>query len=174
MGFPLDLVESDAKHYGSFVCGVCGNLASLDVVVTPCNHPFCLPCLEVWIQKRLAEDLNCRCPSCRSDLETSQADAGGTLSVDNRHLQVETLETAQPLAFNVLKTVQVKCQIRNDSPNDGVCYWAGDYGEVRKHQVKHKLVTVQSPKAQQNGAVQNQRDFGESRSDEEVKHQSQR
>ena len=142
MGFGLDRVVSTEKHYGSFVCSVCRNLASLDVVVTPCSHPFCRPCLEVWIQKRVAEDLNCRCPACREDLQAPQEEGDKTIVMENLHIRAEPLESAQPLAYNVLKTVQVKCK-ESDSPDE--CYWTGDYADFNKHQVGHKLQTVRSP-----------------------------
>lgn len=139
MGFEMDRVVSDLKHSGPFVCAVCKALSSREnVVVTPCNHPFCRPCLEVWISKRLAEGLNCRCPACREDLEKSEA--GDTIDVEGHHIAATSLESAQPLAFALLNSVQVKC-VEPD------CYWVGDYGEIKKHLVEHNLTTVRTPSA---------------------------
>ena len=151
MGFVLERVTSDVKHYGPFVCSVCQNLASLDVVVTPCNHPFCLPCLQVWMQKRVAEDLNCRCPACREDLQAPQHDPGKTLMIENRPIRAQSLETSQPLAFSVLKNVQVKCSSGVATVEAGECYWTGDYAELQKHQVEHTLKSVRSPSMSQQG-----------------------
>jgi len=151
MGFVLDRVASDVKHYGPFVCSVCQNLASLDVVVTPCSHPFCLACLQVWMQKRIAEDLNCRCPACRQDLEAPQQEDGKTLVIENRPIRAQSLETAQPLAFNVLKNVQVKCRSGVSTVDAEECYWTGDYAELQKHQVEHKLKSVRSPSMSNTG-----------------------
>jgi tetratricopeptide (TPR) repeat protein len=151
MGFVLDRVASDVKHYGPFVCSVCQNLASLDVVVTTCNHPFCLPCLQVWMQKRIAEDLNCRCPACREDLEAPEQEPGKTFMIENRPIRAQSLETAQPLAYSVLKNVQVKCSSGVTTVDSEECYWIGDYGELQKHQVEHKLKSVRSPSMSNTG-----------------------
>lgn len=142
MGFELDQVVSDVNHYGAFICAVCKGLSSQDVLVSPCNHPFCRPCLEVWMSKRIAEDLNCRCPACREDLEQPEAIAGATLTIEGRHIGARPLDTAQPLAFTVLNSVQVKC-------TEASCYWVGDYGQLKKHIVEHNLTTVHTPSAAQ-------------------------
>jgi len=146
MGFELDRVASDLKHCGPFICSVCKALCSLDVLVTPCSHPFCKPCLEVWMSKRVAEGLNCRCPACREELEKDEAVEGETIEIDGKHIAASPLETAQPLAFTVLSNVQVKCTEHD-------CYWVGDYGQIKKHLVEHNLTSVRTPSATPAGAT---------------------
>ena len=151
MGFNLTQVVSDHKHYSSFICKVCQNLASLDAVVTPCNHPFCRPCLEVWIQKREAEDLTCRCPSCNEDLEASRQQNGETTLFGDIPIRVKPLVEAQPLAYQVLKLVQVTC-LDESGPD---CEWTGDYSEYKKHLVQHKLGTAGGGEAGRSSSVRN-------------------
>jgi tetratricopeptide (TPR) repeat protein len=147
MGFELNLVVSDAKHHGPFICDVCKSLASQqDVLITPCNHPFCRPCLEVWMSKRISEGLNCRCPACREDLEMPEATAGATVAIEGKHVRASPLEMAQPLAFTLLNNVQVKC-------TEPSCYWVGDYGQAKKHLVEHNLTTVHTPSASAQGTT---------------------
>lgn len=140
MGYEMDGVVSDLKHCGPFICEVCKGLCSMDAVVTPCNHPFCRPCLEVWISKRAQEGLNCRCPACREELESPDGSQYETLEVDGKQVAANPMEKGQPLAFTCLKSVQVKC-------TESGCYWVGDYGELKKHIVEHNLTTVRTPAA---------------------------
>jgi tetratricopeptide (TPR) repeat protein len=139
MGFNVTQVVSDHKHYSSFICKVCQNLASLDALVTACNHVFCAPCLEVWIQKREVEELNCRCPSCNEDLEASQHKEGTTTLFGDIPIRARPLEVAQPLAYQVLRLVQVAC-IEVDPTTGAECEWTGDYSEWKKHKVEHQLM----------------------------------
>ena len=140
MGFELDRVVSDLKHCGPFICAICKSLCSLDALVTPGNNPFCRPCFEVWMSKRVQEGLPCRCPVSREDLERPQSIEGKTIDVDGKHIAASPLETSQPLAFKCLKSVQVKCA-ENDS------YWVGDYGEIEKHLAERNITTVRTPVA---------------------------
>jgi tetratricopeptide (TPR) repeat protein len=126
MSLDLSLVVSNEKHYGPFVCGLCGGLASLDMVVTPWNNVFCRDCLTAYIQKCIQENSKLICPSSRENLQAPDIDGAKTMLVDNFPIRAEALKIAQPLAFKILTSVQVKCLINGS-------YWVGDYGELNQH-----------------------------------------
>jgi tetratricopeptide (TPR) repeat protein len=162
MGFDVTRVVSDVTHYSVFICKICQQLVSLDALVTPCNHPFCRACLEVWMQKREAEDLNCRCPSCELDLEAPSKNNnhnGDLTFIANTPIQVKPLKDAQPLAFQLLKLVQVACHIHN-SDQDHDCSWTGDYADWKKHQVKHKMASSDGRSASVPNLFKNQPNGG--------------
>jgi tetratricopeptide (TPR) repeat protein len=135
MGFDLSRVISDDKHYSAFLCKLCNNLASLDLLVTPCNHPFCRSCLEEWIQKREADGLVCRCPSCKEDLEAAESKPN-TILFGDIPIRVQRVEDSQPLAYQVLKRVQVTCSTASSPGPD--CKWTGDYANWERHKVAHE------------------------------------
>jgi hypothetical protein len=148
MGFDLSRVISDDKHYSAFLCKICNNLASLDVLITPCNHPFCRSCLEQWIQEREAGGLTCRCPSCKVDLEADESHSADqnqqqqpnntTILFGDIPIRVQRLEDSQPLAYQVLKMVQITCSTAR-SPGPGPdCKWRGDYADWERHRVAHE------------------------------------
>lgn len=89
--------------------------------------------------------------------------------IDGRHIRAERLENSQPLAYNVLESVQVKCKTEGHDQ----CYWTGDYAEMRKHIVEHNLTSGRGPVAS-NPPQHSQGGVGESKSDEEGKQPSQR
>jgi tetratricopeptide (TPR) repeat protein len=156
MGFDLSRVISDDKHYSAFLCKICNNLASLDVLITPCNHPFCRSCLEQWIQEREAGGLTCRCPSCKVDLEADdnaeqqQQPNNTTILFGDIPIRVQRLEDSQPLAYQVLKMVQITCSTAR-SPGPGPdCKWRGDYADWERHRVAHEEGNL--PKVMTNGS----------------------
>lgn len=140
MGFGLDKVVSHHKHYGPFVCDVCKGLASLDAVVTPGNRVYCRACLEVWMEKRISEDLNLRCPASREDLEVAEPNGDKTMEVEGRFVLAQDLGAAQPLAYTLLQGVQVRSPDSSDN-------WVGDYSDLEKHLVGQNLTTVRTPSA---------------------------
>ena len=79
MGLELDQVASNKKHYGAFVCRICKGLASLDAVVTPCNHPFCHSCLISYGEQCLSENSTCQCPTCGQDLKANESNDKRTI-----------------------------------------------------------------------------------------------
>lgn len=146
-GFELANVLSDSKHYGPFSCGLCKKLGSLDcVVASRCNHIFCRRCLEEFVltqtlfQKHQQTHFGatpqiiqkpcsfCTCPVCDTSLEPDSVVAGTALASIN--VACKQLQDIQPLAFQVLQSVQVKC-VHTD------CNWVGDYGEVLLHLATH-------------------------------------
>mmetsp|Transcript_28614 Transcript_28614/g.80666 ORF Transcript_28614/g.80666 Transcript_28614/m.80666 type:complete len:1218 (-) Transcript_28614:236-3889(-) len=140
MPLQLDYVLSDAKHYSPFVCKLCSMLTSYHdaVVTTPCNHVFCLPCMETWIQQESEGSSNpCKCPCCPTEIEHYD-DANGaptpTMLINNLPIKIQKLAVAQPLAHQILGQVQVSCtnavhgdQVAND------CAWTGDYSQLTEH-----------------------------------------
>jgi tetratricopeptide (TPR) repeat protein len=143
MGFHLSRVISDETHYRVFLCKICNTLASLDTLVTPCNHPFCRSCLQEWIQQREAEGLTCRCPSCTEDLEAAESNSkpntnnnNTTILFGNIPIRVQRLQDSQPLAYQVLRMVQVTCPT-TASPGPH-CNWTGDYANWERHKVEHE------------------------------------
>ena len=138
MGFDRRRIVSDAHHSDTFICGLCTNLVDLDVVVTPCHHPYCKSCIEDWIAKRDSERLSCRCPSCDVDLEDSEPKEHNMLICDIP-IKVQPLSKSQPLAFQVLKLVQVACL----DATGAHCDWKGDYGNWENHMKDHGDGTIQ-------------------------------
>ncbi len=130
-GYDQRKVLSDEKHYSSFVCVICTNLASLDAVVTSrCSHPFCRRCLESWALQCNLRKHQITCPVCKGDLSSDpsvECMEFGTLSIAAR-----PLSEAQPLAYRVLALVQVQCV-----DEDADCNWTGDYGKFLSHATMH-------------------------------------
>lgn len=130
-GYDQRKVLSDEKHYSSFVCVICTNLASLDAVVTSrCSHPFCRRCLESWVLQCNLRKHQISCPVCKGDLSSDPSIdcmEFGTLSIAAR-----PLSEAQPLAYRVLALVQVQCV-----DEDNICNWTGDYGKFLSHAALH-------------------------------------
>ncbi|GAX20000.1 hypothetical protein FisN_1Lh526 [Fistulifera solaris] len=130
-GYDQRKVLSDEKHYSSFVCVICTNLASLDAVVTSrCSHPFCRRCLESWALQCNLRKHQITCPVCKGDLSSDpsvECMEFGTLAIAAR-----PLSEAQPLAYRVLALVQVQCV-----DEDADCNWTGDYGKFLSHATLH-------------------------------------
>jgi tetratricopeptide (TPR) repeat protein len=163
VGFDIGQVVSDKSHYETFVCKICQNLASLEAVVvtSPCNHPFCRSCLIDCTRDRIAEGLTCKCPVCRQDIQAeSPTLKSSSLSLSNqdRVLRVDSatcilassLEDVQPLAFQCLQLVQVRCQTDDNHQNhqngkNQRCYWTGNYGDLKTHLVEHNVTAVRTP-----------------------------
>jgi len=58
------------KKTDDFDCNICWkNVVRGCIVITPCNHQFCEPCLKQWFTTQLGQHLKCTCPMCR---ETGQ------------------------------------------------------------------------------------------------------
>ena len=128
MGLELDQVASNKKHYGAFVCRICKGLASLDAVVTPCNHPFCHSCLISYGEQCLSENSTCQCPTCGQDLKANESNDKRTILSPEVPIQAQSLKTTQPLAYSVLLTVQVKDRD-----------WIGDYQALHLHEYGHSV-----------------------------------
>ena len=127
MGFDLALVESDERYHGAFVCAICQNLVDLDgLVTTGCSHCFCKNCLPLWLQRSY------RCPTCNRDLlyAHNQNNNAQCMMIGDQTVLVQPLETAQPLAHRMLKSLLVQCPLHTESVN---CDWKGDYGDLQSH-----------------------------------------
>ena len=125
MGLDLDLVLSDSRHYGPFICAICQSLTDLDCVVTVgCSHTFCRQCLPYWLDTN-----HTTCPTCNNDLLYTNSESQGQASMmmGSHSVSVQPLATLQPLAHRLLKSILVKCPL-------GVgCKWQGDYGDLQSH-----------------------------------------
>jgi tetratricopeptide (TPR) repeat protein len=146
MGFDITQVISDDSHYSPFVCTVCQSLVSLDALVTSCSHPFCRTCLDGWATQCGQDEKDCFCPACQENLsvDLSALDAtitsAASIQLGGMHVAAQSLETAQPLAYAVLKQVQVAC-IHFSSQ----CAWSGDYANFRVHASRHGEETASNP-----------------------------
>jgi DnaJ family protein C protein 7 len=126
MGFDRDLVLSDERHYGAFVCAICQNLIDLDALVTTaCSHCFCKQCLPMWLEKATT------CPTCNRDLlySSNNDKKQASMMMGSHTVLVLPLEDSQPLAHRLLKTILVECPLRKGVP----CQWKGDYGDLQTH-----------------------------------------
>eukprot|EP00980_Cylindrotheca_fusiformis_P027339 scaffold20012_cov179-Cylindrotheca_fusiformis.AAC.7 len=142
MSLDLRYMASHEKHYGPFVCHLCNGLASLDVVVTDCNHLFCRNCLREHLQKSISENSICECPTCREDLHEPKEDKT-MIVVEDIPIRASSLKVAQPLAYTLLLNVQVKCK-----PNGAdQCFWVGDYQDYNPHLIGHTSKAVRNPAA---------------------------
>ena len=112
MGISLDLVLSDERHYGEFVCKICMTLAE-DALHTCCAHVFCRACLEEWIEHQQATGGTRRCPSCNTNL------------IDD---SLQPLKQASPLAARILGRVTCACPLKAQG-----CGFVGDYSELHSH-----------------------------------------
>jgi tetratricopeptide (TPR) repeat protein len=101
------------------------------------------------MQDRIAENLACKCPVCRHDLEAAIGGNDNLQVDDNVWITAQTLEDAQPLAFQCLQLVQVKCQhpAEHNGSNEP-CYWIGNYGDLKTHLVEHNVTAVRTPPQQ--------------------------
>jgi tetratricopeptide (TPR) repeat protein len=148
MGFDISQVISDDRHYSPFICTVCQNLVSLDAVVTsPCSHPFCRTCLEGWATQCRQEEKDCSCPACKQNLSPDEATStASTIQLGGMRIAAQSLKVAQPLAYAVLKQVQVACIEFSSQP----CGWSGDYGDFLIHASTHND-GVKRPKLSSSG-----------------------
>ena len=132
MGFDLAQVLSDDKHYSPFICGLCKHLVSIDAVVTKCSHAFCRRCLETHVTsysgKSTGRNSVCSCPTCSADISASKSPPSARLGFTKA--AAESLEQAQPLAYQVLSQIQVACIDQNQTIQ---CEWTGDYGSFVQH-----------------------------------------
>jgi hypothetical protein len=171
MGFDRSHVLETGKVADIFSCHLCHGLVTLDAVVTPeCSHVFCPGCLDGWVQQSVAESrrwsgdaglrqeeqqqpASCGCPVCHMSLAISKS-SGRTKSPSqqspekNNYLVkgLRALAVAQPVAFSVLRVLQVACvhfcvpvqQGPNSSNPKSRCDWCGDYGMLEQHtRTKH-------------------------------------
>lgn len=130
MGLDLDHVLSDSRHHGAFICAICQSLTDLDcLVTTTCSHCFCQHCLPIWLDTKRTS-----CPTCNRDLlytnnNNHDSQTKSCMVMGDNSVMVQPLENVQPLAHRLLKTIAVKCPLRN-----GVaCHWEGDYGDLQTH-----------------------------------------
>ena len=156
MGFDLSQVTSDSNHYGNFICRICNNLGNINsgvVVTIPCNHVFCKSCIKEYASKQqhLFDKNNnnnrskssCQCPVCQHDLTTTTTSNddkhNNILQIkDNSWISVGLIEDVQPLAYQCLQMVQVKCKLIFLLPSDTTGeseleYWIGNYGDLPSH-----------------------------------------
>lgn len=87
------------------------------------------------MRNRVAEKLNCKCPSCETDLQITEYQENKTMIVEDRVIQAAPLALTQPLAYDILKLVQVK--YKGNGPEEDARI--GDYAERTKDRVDHKL-----------------------------------
>ena len=62
------------KEIDDFDCNICWKDVDQGcIIITPCNHQFCEPCLKQWFTTQLGQHLECTCPMCREpQLETAK------------------------------------------------------------------------------------------------------
>ena len=113
-GLPPELVLSDENHAKHFICGVCQCLCEDQASVTPCTHVFCRGCLEEWLERSIAHTPGHKCPACNTAIDPA--------------IGVRPLRQANPLAWRVLSSVQVRCPLHEQG-----CTWTGDYGSLQAH-----------------------------------------
>lgn len=131
MGLDLRHILSDERHYGDFVCAICQQVSDLDALVTvPCSHCYCRPCLEAWIGRRTTDGVP-KCPTCSQDLLYSHNTSSNTtmMMIGPQSVTVQPLQHCQPLAYRILKKIEVGCPFRGTVG----CRWSGDYGDLRAH-----------------------------------------
>lgn len=145
----LGHLASHEKHYGPFVCQLCNCLASLDAVVTNCNHPFCPDCLKQYLKQSISENSTCECPTCREDLHEPN-EAKAIIVVEDIPIRATTLKASQPLAYALLLNVQVKCGMHGSADQ---CFWIGDYQEYSQHLQGHTSKAVRNPGASKTPAI---------------------
>ncbi|KAL3916962.1 MAG: hypothetical protein SGILL_004936, partial [Bacillariaceae sp.] len=65
---------------------------------------------------------------------------------DNVWITAGSLEDTQPLAFQCLQLVQVRCQPSEEhNGNSEPCFWTGNYGDLKTHLVEHNVTAVRTP-----------------------------
>lgn len=145
MGLEIIHVLSDESHYGPFECAICQNLVGLDAVVTtPCSHVFCRLCLEKWLDRPREPPVDSgpgqyffpveyRCPTCNQDLDyqsrNKQQSSKETIMIGGISIEARPLEEAQPLAYRVLRRIQIACPLLAKHG----CIWKGDYEDLTEH-----------------------------------------
>ena len=135
-------VISDERHHGPFECAICQNLCGLDALVTtPCSHVFCNLCLEKWLDRprsqntahdNIFDSIVYKCPTCNENLDFQSGKANSfsnnCIMIGGRSILAQKLENAQPLAYRVLRRIQVKCPLAKHG-----CDWTGDYEDLTEH-----------------------------------------
>ena len=136
MGLEFDLIElSDKRHLEDLTCALCHKLTSLESwVTTPCLHPFCKKCVELWMTQSHVDSSNndnCNCPQCNQSIlmEPSSRSQDG-ITIHGKTITVKPFKTNQPLAFRMLNGLFVSCPMKNQSI---ACTWTGMYGQLHKH-----------------------------------------
>lgn len=114
-------VVSDERFYDPFLCRSCHQLVTLDAIVTTeCSHIFCRKCLENEWDPR-----TCGCPFCQRNL--SSRSRTGSMILEDAQILAQPLVDAQPLAYAVLRRIEVRC---SKTPS---CQWTGDYKSYFEH-----------------------------------------
>mmetsp|Transcript_10259 Transcript_10259/g.28271 ORF Transcript_10259/g.28271 Transcript_10259/m.28271 type:complete len:686 (-) Transcript_10259:1111-3168(-) len=137
MGHEIKRIVSDEHHYSQYECIICQSLVDLDcLLTTACSHVFCRACLLPWLKRNEdSHEDSAKCPTCNQDLLYSTSAKGrhdqrhGSMMVGSRAVLVQPMQVCQPLAFRVLKRIQVSCPLRDAS----TCSWQGDYGDLQDH-----------------------------------------
>eukprot|EP00535_Pseudo-nitzschia_heimii_P012449 CAMPEP_0197193244 /NCGR_PEP_ID=MMETSP1423-20130617/26763_1 /TAXON_ID=476441 /ORGANISM="Pseudo-nitzschia heimii, Strain UNC1101" /LENGTH=1308 /DNA_ID=CAMNT_0042646379 /DNA_START=291 /DNA_END=4217 /DNA_ORIENTATION=- len=141
MGFDVSQITSDPTHYSSFICPLDNNLVHLDsAVVVPSAKElvFNRSCLVDNARKCVEEGLSTvRIPSCQLDLKL-RTEPKDNQNGSRRGLRVYINETTwieagllqelQPLAYQCLRMVQVRCKQPGGSGD-----WVGNYGDIPSH-----------------------------------------
>ncbi|CAJ1942004.1 unnamed protein product [Cylindrotheca closterium] len=145
MGLEEDHVISDQRYHGHFECVICQSIVDLDcLVTTTCSHAFCRQCLKFWL-----ETDKTTCPTCSRDLlyssnaTSSSHDSKSYMMIGCKSVMVQPLSKDQPLAYRLLKSINVKCPLRKTLG----CTWSGDYGDLQNHLLSadHDALEQQSP-----------------------------
>ncbi|CAB9521786.1 expressed unknown protein [Seminavis robusta] len=75
---PIRRNSASSPKEAEHVCTICKSaLGKLNVVVTPCMHPFHENCLAAWLSSKSGSRL-CRCPMCNYDLTTYKKEKAKT------------------------------------------------------------------------------------------------
>ena len=141
-GLSVAHILSDETHYRPLVCVLCQDLVALDSVVTSrCSHAFCTDCLEHHVHKQQQQQQQrgnssgnnsgaIECPACRTALHEDPTLECMEFSLCGVTVAARPLPEAQPLAFQLLKLVQVACTVTDRSTR---CGWCGNYEEYMSH-----------------------------------------
>lgn len=129
-GLEISQILSDETHYGTFICGTCEKLVSLDAVVTTsCRHPHCRKCIENASTEAFMRQKPCQCPKCDENIQHQpQFMPTDCMQFGATTVMVRPLPLAEPLAFQCLRKVRVACC---------GCNWQGAYGDYLQHAVIH-------------------------------------
>ena len=141
-GYPVSQILSDEHHYTNFLCGTCKKLVSLDSVVTvQCHHASCRKCIENASMEAFVRQKPCQCPTCNTELHPSSSSSpADCMQFGPVRVAARPLQEAEPLAYQVLRNVQVSC------PFGVRCNWKGHYGDYLQHAISHAS-SDQAPKA---------------------------
>ncbi|OXB75213.1 UNVERIFIED_CONTAM: hypothetical protein H355_004663 [Colinus virginianus] len=77
---------------GEFMCPICRDVRRDIAAATPCNHQFCLGCIQRWAK------LSATCPLCRVPMRTIKASVWG----DKEHIEFIVSPPAAPVPANFL------------------------------------------------------------------------